>query len=252
METTNTSNLGSFNTTSGSVNMLHVTLLMPLGGLGAGVEIIVGHAQSSAKYPTGAACGSTAGSVGGLAYTAFAETRLFGAPLLTAQEGDARVPRHGGADFDEVADVDLEGLAVASAGENTASGSLSPKPQASTTSRVVDANVLGGVVTADLLQVSSTSTTNGTPATTFGFTFLNLAVGGNPIPGPVAPNTVIALPQSDGSILLVILNEQIRPSADATTSGTINAVHVYVLKDGQLLEVEVIVASASSEATLPA
>src|SRR5205823_12842939 len=57
---------------SHSVNMIHVTLLAPLGTLPAGAEVIVAHAQTDAKYPSGLACGTTPNTVSGKAFTALA------------------------------------------------------------------------------------------------------------------------------------------------------------------------------------
>ena len=81
---------------------------------------------------------------------------------------------------------------------------------------------------------------------------MNLAVNGMSIVGidggTITPNRTIAIPQPDGSIVLVILNEQILGgNGTKDTEGTINAIHVYVLKN-QAISAEVIVASAHSDA----
>jgi hypothetical protein len=67
--------------------------------------------------------------------------------------------------------------------------------------------------------------------------------------GTIKPNTTIAVPSPGGGLILVILNEQ-TSSGDGTrnTSGTINAIHVFVLDSNGLLHAEVIVASAHSDA----
>src|SRR5207302_9603290 len=93
-------------------------------------------------------------------------------------------------------------------------------------------NSLNGLVTADVLDVASTSTTTETTAATaFNTTFLNLVIGGTPIGGNPAPNTTFAIPQPDGSLVLLILNEQtIGGNGTKDTEGTVNAIHRRVLK----------------------
>lgn len=92
------------------------------------------------------------------------------------------------------------------------------------------------------------STTSGTPATTFTSTFLNLRMGGLVIDPNVPPNRTIALPNPGGGLILVIINERTTASDSNDTEGTINAVHAYVLDDSAVLNAELIVASAHCDA----
>ena len=76
---------------------------------------------------------------------------------------------------------------------------------------------------------------------------MNLKVGSVVIDPTVPPNTTLAIP-SGGDILLVIINEQTTASDANDTEGTINAVHVYVLKGNGVVSAELIVSSAHCDA----
>ena len=254
-EKSGTASLGTNgkNSASQTVNMIHVTLLKPFGPLPAGAEIIVSHAQSDATYPTGFACGTTPSTVSGNAYTAFAQGTIGSPPAIvaTGQIGDAELPITGGSDSDTTT-AQVPGVVTSQTAQNTTSGMLGPYPQATSESKVQYVNLLGGLITANLLDVSSASSATGSSAgTTFGSTFLNLTINGTPIAGTPDPNTIIAIPPSqtpDGTLIFIILNEQI-PSSDGTknTQGDVNAIHVWVLK-GQAIQLEVVVAHAHSDA----
>jgi hypothetical protein len=255
---------------SHKVNMIHVTLLQPFLTLPAGAQIIVAHAQTDAKYPNGLACGTTPNTVSGKAFTAFANGTFLGNTVVNAQVGDAELPPTGGSNSDAPLAVSIPGLVTTLTGFNATSGATSPNPNATSSSVVHSTNLLGGLITADLLDVKSSSSANGTTASTgFGSTcgvdacpsgctaglpcFVNLAVNGKSIVGinggTIKPNTTIAIPRPDGSIVLVILNEQILGgNGTKDTEGTINAIHVYVLNNSGVISAEVIVASAHSDA----
>ncbi|MGQ0521766.1 MAG: choice-of-anchor P family protein [Actinomycetota bacterium] len=235
---------------SGTTNMIHVTILNTLAGLPVGSEIIVAHAESDATYTSGLACGTTPATVSGEAFTAFVGGSLVDSPVLGVKQGDAVLPPLGGSASNQVADVDLGGVAEATAGNSTTSGSLTPSPESRARSIVTGASVLGGLVTADVLDVAAASSTSGTPTTTFATTFTNVEVAGIPVLLPVTPNTTVSVPLDGGGILLVILNEQSISGNAKDTEGTVNAVHAYVLRGG-LVELEVIVSSAHSDAHLP-
>jgi hypothetical protein len=234
-----------------SVNMIRVTLLQPFGPLPKGAQIIVGHAESDALSPADPCL--TAKSVSGRAFAVFAEGRLGPEDELVAgvQVGDANLPPTGGADDTHVALITLPPAAITGTAHDTTSGSLDPNPNAKARSIVQNANLLGGQITADVLDVQSSSSANGTTAgTTFEVKFLNLVIGGNavPIPNP-PPNTTIAIPQPNGELLFVVLNEQVvNTDGKNNTEGTVNAIHAYLFKDSGALEAEVIVASAHSDA----
>ena len=252
-EKTGTASLGAFNSASQTVNMIHVTLLQPFGPLPAGAQIIISHAQSDARYPSGFACGTTPSTVSGNAFTAFAQGIIGSPPAIvaTGQIGDAELPITGGSDSDTTT-AQVPGVVTTQTAQNTTSGALGPYPNSTSESKVQYVNVLNGLITANLLDVTSSSSATGSSAgTTFGSTFLNLTINGQPIGGTPAPNTIIAIPPSqtpDGTLIFIILNEQIS-SSDGTknTQGDVNAIHVWVLK-GQAIQLEVVVAHAHSDA----
>lgn len=237
---------GAF-TAKHSVNMIRVVLLRPFAGLPAGAVIIVAHAESDAQSPK-TTCPAVS-SVSGEAFTALATTHLAGNALTSTKVGTAALPPTGGANADG-AQAKLPGVVTSSTAANTTSGSLQPNPNATSRSVVEKANALGGVITADVLDVRSTSAANGTTAgTTFQFTFVNLKVGTLTVAANVAPNTTFIVPLPGGGSAIVIINERVvNSNGTSDTEGTINAIHAFVRSPGGLLTAEVIVASAHSDA----
>jgi uncharacterized repeat protein (TIGR01451 family) len=255
---------------SHTLNMIDVNLLVPFMGLPSGATIVVAHANSDATYPSGLACGTQPSTVSGKAFTAFANGTLGNNTVANVQVGDAELPAFGGSNSDQILGVDIPGFVTTLTGSNATSGSTSSTPNATASSVVHSTNLLGGLITADLLDVSSTSSATGNKAsTTFGSTcgvdacatgcsssspcFVNLAVNGTSIVGinggTIKPNTTIAIPEPDGSLVLVILNEQLTSSdGSKNTEGTVNAIHVWVLQNSGIVSAEVIVASAHSDA----
>jgi uncharacterized repeat protein (TIGR01451 family) len=242
---------GGYFTSTHSINTIRVTLLRPFLTLAKGAEIIVAHAESDATYPSGYACGTSASTVGANAFSAFVNGKVLGSQFVEVQSGDASITPLGGSDSDGTASVLLSPAATSGTATNTASGAILANPVADGRSRVEGANILDGLITASVLDVAAHSTANGTSAvTTFSTTFVNLTIGGTPIDVPVEPNTtLIELLPGTGEIVVIVLNEQIT-NTDGTknTSGTVNAIHAWVLKDSGVVDAEVIVASAHSEA----
>src|SRR5262249_40559118 len=108
MEETGTANVtSSFNTATASINMIHAPPLAPLRGLPAGAEIIVGHSDAQATYPSGIPCDSHGAILSGEAFTAFAQGKLLGAPILTAKVGDAVLAPTGGSNANEILNLNL-------------------------------------------------------------------------------------------------------------------------------------------------
>ncbi len=65
----------------------------------------------------------------------------------------------------------------------------------------------------------------------------------------VSPNTAITVTFPGGGYAVVILNERmLNSNGTSDTEGTINAIHAFVFSPGGLLQAEVIVASAHSDA----
>lgn len=232
---------------SHSVNMLRLTVLSPLVGT-VGSSVILGHAQSDAQSPI-STCPVRTGSVSGEAYTARVNGFLAGTDFANVQVGTAVLPETGGADFNGTI-VNLPGVAQTATATNTTSGSLAPKPNSTARSITQGANVLGGLVTADVLDVKSTSFANGATAnTTFATTFVNLKVAGITVNAAVAPNTVIIVNLGAAGFLSVTLNEQIKSTTGGTdTEGTVNAIHARLFLLSGILAGDVVVASAHSDA----
>lgn len=234
---------------SHKVTMLGLTLLKPLFGFPAGTKVTLGHAESAAEGPT-SGC-PTAKSVSGEAYTVLANGHLAGKTFVNAKEGSAVLPPTGGADSDGLA-ANIPGVATSLTAANTTSGSLSPHPHATSQSRVEKAALLGGRITADLLDVRSTSSATGAAAsTTFTSTFTNLKIGDTFFAGNVsfAPNTVLWVDLGAVGFVKVTLNEQIVGGNGTTdTQGDIRAIHARVYAVGGLFMGDVIVSSAHSDA----
>lgn len=228
-----------------SVNMIRIVLVKPLLGLPAGAEIIVAHAQSDVIAP---ACGSDVLSVSGEAYTAFVGGNILGQQLVGTKVGAAVLPSQGGADSDGTA-VNVPGIATSGTAANTTSGSLTPNPSSQSRAIVEGTNLLGGLITATVLDVASTSSANGTvAATNFAVTFTNLKVGNINVVANPPPNYTLTVPLA-GGLVRVVLNEQVVNTNGTTdTEGTVNAIHVTVFGPGGLFSGEVIVASAHSDA----
>ncbi|MDQ4089253.1 MAG: hypothetical protein M3163_02955 [Actinomycetota bacterium] len=228
-------------------NMIRVVLLQPFLSLPKGAQIIVAHAESFAQSPQ-TTC-PTGKSVSGEAFTALASTSLAGSQLTYTKVGDAVLPPSGGSNSDGT-NASVPGLVSSTTASNTTSGSLDPNPNATSRSVVEGANVLGGVVTAKVLDVRSKSSADGTTAgTTLQATFVDLKVGGATVDVNVKPNSAMYVSLQGGGYVFVILNEQVvNSNGTSDTEGTINAVHAFVYTSGGLLEAEVIVASAHSDA----
>src|SRR5207237_313682 len=135
----------------------------------------------------------------------------------------------------------LSSVTTGVVGENAAS--------AQSGSTLQNVNILGGLITAQLVSGQSSSASNGSSASSDanGSTFAGLLVGSVAIAdGVPAPNSQIALP----GVGTVTLNEQIPRGDGQTTSGlTVNMIHVRlkdVLTGAQTGEI--IVGAADSDA----
>jgi uncharacterized repeat protein (TIGR01451 family) len=264
-ESGSVSNTGFSATTPGifhaqhQLNMIHVTLLKPFGTLPQFAQIIVGHSQTDADYPSGLACGDPPDEVSAKAFTAFAQGFIPPDEIAEVQQGNAEISKYGGANDDHVDVVSLGtsgGVLSTTSANNTACGDLydasacggsGDGPYATSRAIVTGVDIMAGLVTADVLDVSSTSETDGGPTTTFGFTFVNLVVDGHSVTGDVSPNTSFTF-NVDGNTVTVILNEQSSASGATSTEGTISAIHVIVRNAAAETIGELIVASAHSDA----
>src|SRR5215471_9192715 len=129
------------------------------------------------------------------------------------------LPSSGGNLSTSLASINVLGLASADALKSTASGSgTSSQSQSS----VANLNLLGGLITADVVKSNSNATCSGSQASVTGNAELvGLVAAGQPILAS-NPNLAISLP---GGISLIV-NEQTSSSGGNTGSMTINALHV--------------------------
>lgn len=230
-----------------SINGLRLVLVAPYLGFPPGTTVTLSHAQSDAQSPI-SSC-PDAKSVSGEAFTAKLDGDLLGKDFLDVRYDDAVLPPTGGQQTVTTAGVNVPGVVFSQTAFDTTAGSLSPNPHAGSQSVVQYANVLNGLVTADVLDVRATSSADGTTAgTTFATNFVNLKVAGVAVKADVNAHVVVKV----GTLLYadVVVNEQMRNTSGGTdTEGTVNAVHVrlYNVVD-KLFRGEVVVASAHSDA----
>jgi len=138
--------------------------------------------------------------------------------------------------------VSSQTLAVAT------TGSIGPNSASAQSSATVEQlNLLNGVVTAQLVVAMSSSTANGSTATSTGegSTLIGLSINGSPpLDVTPPPNTTIGIPGG-----AVTLNEQVLEGDGVHTSAiTVNMIHV-VLKDPltQTITADIVVSSAHSD-----
>ncbi len=135
-----------------------------------------------------------------------------------------------------MASVNVLGLVSADVLSSAASGSGS---SSQSQSAVVDLNLLGGLITADLVKSTSSATCSGGQAAVSGNSELvGLVVAGQPVL-VVNPNVAISAPGG----ISVIVNEQTSSPGGNTGSMTVNALHV----TGPAIDI--VVASAQSGIT---
>lgn len=228
--------------TQQTVTMIRVELLG--GSALPGAQVTVARATSDATYPSGFACGTQHPLVSGRAFTAFAHTPVV-ADVIT---GEVVLQPNGGSEQSNVP-ANVPGVVTVTAADNRTNGEVVGDPHSQGSSTTTGVNILNGMVTAELLAVTSTSdATASTGTTSFTANFVNLRINGTPVNPTPGPNTVIALPpMPDGRIVIIVLNEREESEGPGHTAGTINAVHVLVFRN-TALETEVIVASAHSDA----
>lgn len=243
---------GGFYSATHSTNLIHVNVLknVPIMGLTAGVEIIVGHADTTATYPSGQLCtGVFTTSVEGLAFLAGVDVDLTGATNAAGLGTDAAVlPLLGGSDSSSVDTLAVGPVAINGAGTSEVEGSIAPPANARAITRADKISLLGGLVRADAVESSSVTTTGGTgPSTVLDSKVLGLAITG--VASPIIrslPNEITSIPLPGGGAIVLVTNEQ-STLRDANNSvGTANAIHVYVLNALGVVTSDVIVASATS------
>jgi hypothetical protein len=159
-------------------------------GLPLGTEIIIGRAHSSLQP-------NVPGTVAGIAYGLklnVAPPALDVGPI--AEVGVGCLGTNGVLKENGVALIDLGALAMSGTVHSTGTGLVTAtEASVAMTASVEDANLLGGLITADAIT-SATSASKVGGVSTFsdeGTTFLNLMVLGVPIDDDVEPNTRINL-----------------------------------------------------------
>jgi hypothetical protein len=209
-------------TASLTVSAVHVVLL---GGLG---EAVVSHAHSDVDFRSLAnacLCPQPDDALSGEAYgtlvdVLMATTGKNPLAVLSSEGGNAQAQ----AQTTHVATVLDTGTVTA-----TTSGVLLPGNGSATSSAVVQsADLLGGVIHADVVQAKASCTGNGSVAscTAAGTTVVSLSIlGGLPVNVLAPPNTAVPLL----GIGTLFLNEQIAGGNGTTTASlTVNVIHLHV------------------------
>jgi hypothetical protein len=157
-----------------------------------------------------------------------------GISLSAADTGP--LPSTGGNLSTSLAKVNVLGLASADALTSTAAGSGT---SSQSESRVANLSLLGGLITAHVVDSTSSTTCSGSTASTSGnVDIVGLVAAGQSI-AVSNPNLAISLP---GGISLVV-NQQTSSSGGSSGSITVNALHV----TGP--SIDIVVASAQSGIT---
>jgi hypothetical protein len=178
-------------------------------------------ALAAVSGPALFAAGAGAQTVGGKAFGSYVN-----ANGLTVQSPVATLPSTGGMDvggaesFGVASTIDAKWLKAVTTGavDDPASSSQS-------TSELENVNILGGLITADIVTAVASSYRNagGAASEAEGSSFVNLVVGGVAMDTDVAPNTRVDLPGTG----YAILNEQTVTGDGVSSSGiTVNMIHV--------------------------
>src|SRR6266849_1716424 len=158
------------------------------------------------------------------------------------------LPSDGGIVSDQLLNITVPNVAASTTLGVVTTGSIGPNTASAQSSATVEqVNLLNGIVAAQLVVAMSSSTANGSTATSTaeGSTLIGLSINGS-MPVDVTPsaNTTILIPGG-----AVILNEQIFEGDGGHTSAlTVNMIHV-VLKEPLTgtITTDIIVSSAHSD-----
>ena len=186
----------------------------------------------------------------GQAFTLFAHATIFGTPLALALVDNVVLPVTGGAAGAGVNGTFIPGLAASGTATDTTTGSVLPSPHSASDSRIQGLSLLNGLITADVVDASCTSAAGGgNPASTsVNTTFVNLHLAGVAVTVAIGPNSTIRVPFNGGVVDLILNQQSTSGNGTTDTSGTVNALHLYVLNGSGLVTLEVIVASAHCDA----
>ncbi len=157
------------------------------------------------------------------------------------------LPPDGGMVRDRLLGIAVPNLAASTTLRVVTTGSIGPNTASAQSSATVEqVSLLNGAVAAQLVVAMSSSTADGSTATSTaeGSTLIGLSINGSP-PVDMAPSANTMIPIPGGA---VILNEQITGGDGVHTSAlTVNMIHV-VLKDPTgTITADIIVSSAHSD-----
>ena len=157
------------------------------------------------------------------------------------------LPPDGGMVRDQLLNISVPNAAASTTLGVVTTGSIGPNTaSAQSSASVENVNLLNGLVTSRIVVAMSSSTADGSTATSTseGSTLIGLSVNGSP-PTDVTPppNTRISIPGAT-----VILNEQIASGDGVHTSAlTVNMIHVVLNDPTGAITGDIIVASAHSD-----
>src|SRR5713226_1789851 len=188
-----------------------------------------------------------ANSVSGEAFGVSVNASVSGAEVTVGPTPHVVLPPDGGMVSDRMVRIAVPNVAASTTLGVVTTGSIGPnKASAQSSATVEQANLLNGVVRAEAVVAMSSSTADGSTATSTGegSTLIGLSISGSP-PVDVTPsaNTQIAIPGGT-----VTLNEHIFEGDGVHTRAlTVNMIHV-VLKDPLgTITADIIVSSAHSD-----
>jgi hypothetical protein len=174
-----------------TVNMIHVVVNIANPLIPTGTEAIVSHAASDLEGPV-------TGLLDGSAYGTSAKV----APVVrsgpTAVVGVGCLGTGGKVHTNTLAGINVPGVISSGTITDTAQGSIKPHALSSeTTATVEGANVVNGLVSADVVTADAHASSDGSTSTfsDAGSSFLNLSVQGHPeLSGNPPANTTVVLP----------------------------------------------------------
>jgi hypothetical protein len=189
-----------------------------------------------------------ANSVSGEAFGVSVNASVSGAGVTVGPTPRVVLPPNGGMVSDRLLRIAVPNVAASSTLEVVTTGSIGPHCASAQSSATVEqANVLNGVVAAQLVVAMSSSTADGSAArsTAEGSTLIGLSINGStPVDVTPPPNTTIPIPGG-----AVILNEQIFEGDGVHTSAlTVNMIHVRLTDPVTgTITADIVVSSAHSD-----
>src|SRR2546426_880516 len=208
----------------------------------AAMGLLVGVTMESARAWNFA----PANSVSGEAFGVSAKASVSGAEVTVGPTPHVVLCPDGGMVSDRLARIAVPNVATSSTLEVVTTGSIGPnKASAQSSAKVESVTLLNGVVRAEAVVAMSTSTADGSTATSTGegSTLIGLRINGTPLDVTPPPNTTILIPGG-----AVILNEQIFEGDGVHTRAlTVNMIHVRFTDPVTAITADIIVSSAHSD-----